>query len=167
LRETGKGEAMERGTNPSTVLRTLPSLQHYRSEIITTHPSLLIGESVGPGRLIRTNAAHDSHQIDDMAGLSGCRVATRRGNVVNIFNTKSHRTHYAMLHVEAVQGVEMACVKLSRQNCLPAGLQEALIKPYSMGAAGCECMLIAVPQTVARCSPLSEPLRINHRALAV
>jgi hypothetical protein len=28
-------------------------------------------------------------------------------------------------------------------------------------------MLIAVPQTVARCSPSSELLRINHRALAV
>jgi len=57
-----------------------------------------------------------------------------------------------MLHVEAV---EMACVKLSGQDCLPAGLQEALIKPYSMGAAGCECMLIiAVRQTVARCSAI-------------
>jgi len=27
----------------------------------------------------------------------------------------------------------MLCVKLSRQNHLPAGLQEALIKPYSIG----------------------------------
>jgi hypothetical protein len=102
-------------------------------------------QSVGPGRLIRTDAAHDSHQIDNMAGLSGCRVATRREmSLIPTLNTKSHRTHHAMLHVEAV---EMACVKLSRQNCLPAGLQEALIKPYSTGAAGCECMLIAVPQT--------------------
>jgi hypothetical protein len=49
LRETGKGEAMERGNNPSTVPRTLPSLQHYRSEIITTHPLLLVG-AVGRAR---------------------------------------------------------------------------------------------------------------------
>jgi hypothetical protein len=35
-----------------------------------------------------------------------------------------------MLHIEAVP---MLCVKLSRQNRLTAGLQEALIKPYSIG----------------------------------
>ena len=61
----------------------------------------------------------------------------------------------------------MVCVKLSRQNCLPAGLQEALVTPYSMGAAGCECMLIAVPQTVARWPSSSVPPGINSRALAV
>jgi hypothetical protein len=66
--------------------------------------------------------------------------------------------HYAMLHVETVA---TACVKLSRQDCLPAGLQEALIKPYSMGATGCECLL-----SLARCLPSSEPLRVNGRALA-
>jgi hypothetical protein len=37
LREAGEGNAMERGNNPSTLPRTLPSLQPDRSEIITTH----------------------------------------------------------------------------------------------------------------------------------
>ena len=63
--------------------------------------SLLIGESVGRGVLIRIDAAHDFHQIDDMAGLGGYKVATRRGMLLTL-STKDRRTHHAMLHVETV-----------------------------------------------------------------
>jgi hypothetical protein len=82
LREAGEGEAMERGNNPSTVPRTLPSLQHNRSEIITTHQLLELEQAVGPGRLICIDAAqipHQRDQVDEMAELSGYKVATRRG----------------------------------------------------------------------------------------